>query len=114
MHFSLAIIFVDTPHQAHNLNKYGKALMSAPSQAIVPNHHTSLLNVYIQITNKLGFQQQQQQQKLPVIVRSLIGPTPHVSLLFTCSIIISASAPESFRSLLSTTFPAKDYIYNPL
>jgi hypothetical protein len=33
--------------------------MSAPPQAIAPNPHTNLLNVYIQIANKMGFQQQQ-------------------------------------------------------
>jgi hypothetical protein len=32
--------------------------MSAIPQAITPNPHTSLLNVYIQIANKMGFQQQ--------------------------------------------------------
>jgi hypothetical protein len=31
-------------------------LMSAPPQAIAPNPHTHLLNVYIQIANKMGFQ----------------------------------------------------------
>jgi hypothetical protein len=31
--------------------------MSAPPQAIVPNPHTNLLNVYILIANKMGFQQ---------------------------------------------------------
>jgi hypothetical protein len=30
--------------------------MSAPPQAIAPNLHTILLNVYIQIANKMGFQ----------------------------------------------------------
>jgi hypothetical protein len=30
--------------------------MSAPPQAIAPNPHTNLLNVYIQIENKMGFQ----------------------------------------------------------
>jgi hypothetical protein len=34
--------------------------MSAPPQAIAPNPRTNLLNVYIQIANKIGFQQQQQ------------------------------------------------------
>jgi hypothetical protein len=33
--------------------------MSAPSQDIAPNPHTNLLNVYIQVANKMGFQQQQ-------------------------------------------------------
>jgi hypothetical protein len=32
------------------------ALMSAIPQAITPNPHTNLLNVYIQIANKMGFQ----------------------------------------------------------
>jgi hypothetical protein len=31
--------------------------MSAPPQAIAPNPHTNLLNVYKQIANKIGFQQ---------------------------------------------------------
>jgi hypothetical protein len=31
--------------------------MSAPPQAIAPNLHTNLLNVYIKIANKIGFQQ---------------------------------------------------------
>jgi hypothetical protein len=31
--------------------------MSAPPQAVAPNPHTSLLNVYIQMANKMGFQQ---------------------------------------------------------
>jgi hypothetical protein len=35
------------PHHAHNPNNYGRALMSAPSQAIAPNPRTNLLNVYI-------------------------------------------------------------------
>jgi hypothetical protein len=30
--------------------------MSAPPQAIAPNPHTNLLNVYIQIANKMGVQ----------------------------------------------------------
>jgi hypothetical protein len=43
--------------------------MSAPAQAIAPNSHTNFLNVYIQIANKIGFQQQ---QKISVTV--LVGP----------------------------------------
>jgi hypothetical protein len=31
--------------------------MSDIPQAITPNPHTNLLNVYIQIANKMGFQQ---------------------------------------------------------
>jgi hypothetical protein len=31
--------------------------MSVPPQAIAPNPHTNLLNVYVQIANKMGFQQ---------------------------------------------------------
>jgi hypothetical protein len=34
-----------TPHQAHNPNNHGRALLSAPPQAIAPNPHTTLLNV---------------------------------------------------------------------
>jgi hypothetical protein len=33
------------------------ALMSAIPQAIAPNSHTNLLHLYIQIANKMGFQQ---------------------------------------------------------
>jgi hypothetical protein len=51
------------PHQAHNPNNYGTALMSAPPQVIAPNLHTNLLNVYIQIVNKMALQQQQQRQR---------------------------------------------------
>jgi hypothetical protein len=40
-------------------NNYGRALLSAPPQAIASNPHTNLLNVYIQLANKIGFQQQQ-------------------------------------------------------
>jgi hypothetical protein len=36
---------------------YVRALMSAIPQAITPNPHTKSLNVYIQIGNKMGFQQ---------------------------------------------------------
>jgi hypothetical protein len=35
------------PHQAHNPNNYGRAPMSAPPQAIAPNPHTNLLNIYV-------------------------------------------------------------------
>jgi hypothetical protein len=31
--------------------------MSAPPKAIAPNPHTNFLNIYIQIANKMGFQQ---------------------------------------------------------
>jgi hypothetical protein len=31
--------------------------MTALPQAIAPNPHTNLLNVYVQIANKMGFQQ---------------------------------------------------------
>jgi hypothetical protein len=44
------------PHQAHNPNNYGRAIMSASPQVIAPNLHANLLNVYIQIANKIGFQ----------------------------------------------------------
>jgi hypothetical protein len=37
--------------------------MSAPPQAIAPNPHTNLLNVYIQIVNKMGFQPTNQPTK---------------------------------------------------
>jgi hypothetical protein len=45
-----------TPHQAPNPNNYERALLIAPPQAIAPNPHTNLLNVHIQIVNKMGFQ----------------------------------------------------------
>jgi hypothetical protein len=45
-----------TTHQDANPNNYGRALLSAPPQAIAPNPHTNLLNVYIQLANKMGFQ----------------------------------------------------------
>jgi hypothetical protein len=46
-----------TPHQALNPNNYRRALMCAIPQAITPNPHTNLLNVYIQyIANKIEFQ----------------------------------------------------------
>jgi hypothetical protein len=47
------------PHaqQGHNLNNYGGALMCSIPQAITPNPHTNFVNVYIQIANKVGFQQ---------------------------------------------------------
>jgi hypothetical protein len=51
------------PHQAYNPNNYRRALMSAPSQAITPNPHTNLQNVYIQIASKIGFQQQKSKTK---------------------------------------------------
>jgi hypothetical protein len=54
------------PHQAHNLNNYGRALMSVAPRAIAPNPHTNLLNVYIQIANKMGFQKK----------KSLCSPLP--------------------------------------
>jgi hypothetical protein len=36
----------------YNPNNYGRALLSA----ITPNPHTNLLNVYVQIAHKMGFQ----------------------------------------------------------
>jgi hypothetical protein len=42
----------------------GRALMSALSQAIAPNPYTNLLNVYIQIANKMGFQQKEEKKSL--------------------------------------------------
>jgi hypothetical protein len=36
--------------------------MSAIPQAIAPNPHTNLLNLFIHIANKMGFQQKKQQQ----------------------------------------------------
>jgi hypothetical protein len=48
-----------TPHQAHNPNDYGRALLSAPPQAIAPNPHTNLMNIYIQIANKMGVERKE-------------------------------------------------------
>jgi hypothetical protein len=56
------------PNQAPSPNNYERALLSAPPQAIAPNPHTNLLNVYIQLANKMGFQQQQQQLFLLYII----------------------------------------------
>jgi hypothetical protein len=36
--------------------------MSAIAQAITPNSHTNLLNVYIQIANRMGFQPPKKQK----------------------------------------------------
>jgi hypothetical protein len=49
------------PNQAPNPKNYGRALLSVPPQAIAPNPHTNLLNVYIQLANKMGFQQTNKQ-----------------------------------------------------
>jgi hypothetical protein len=38
--------------------------MSASPQAIAPNPYTNLLNVYIQIANKMGFQQKEEKKSL--------------------------------------------------
>jgi hypothetical protein len=43
--------------------------MSAIPEAIIPNLHTNLLNVYIQIANKMGFQPK---KKSVTIVRYLL------------------------------------------
>jgi hypothetical protein len=43
----LDITYSPTLQQGHNPNNYGRALMSAIAQAITPNPHTNLLNVYI-------------------------------------------------------------------
>jgi hypothetical protein len=50
------IFYSPKPQKGHNPNNYGRALMSAIPQAITPNPHSNLLNVYIQIANKMGFQ----------------------------------------------------------
>jgi hypothetical protein len=59
--------------------------MSAPPRAIAPNPHTNLLNVYIQLANKMGFQQKKlcrgQEQTLDdsyVMVHKVVS---HVTLL---------------------------------
>jgi hypothetical protein len=43
--------------------------MSAPPLATAPNPHTNSLNVYIQLANKMGFQQ----QKIEPLDRGLGG-----------------------------------------
>jgi hypothetical protein len=59
--------------------------MSALPQAIAPNPHTNLLNGYVQIANKMGFQQQQQQQQqqLKSKCRNLMIQNLYVCHLFT-------------------------------
>jgi hypothetical protein len=42
--------------------------MTAPSQAIAPIPHTNLLNVYIQIANKLEFQKKYKIQQLQTLL----------------------------------------------
>jgi hypothetical protein len=42
--------------------------MSAIPLAITPNPHTNLLNVYIQIANKMGFQPTKNQQTFNVMM----------------------------------------------
>jgi hypothetical protein len=42
--------------------------MSAPPQSIAPNPYTNLLNVYIQIANKMGFQPPPPKVPVSVIV----------------------------------------------
>jgi hypothetical protein len=41
--------------------------MSTTPQAIAPNPHTNLLNVCIQIANKMGFQQQQKMIEINLV-----------------------------------------------
>jgi hypothetical protein len=55
---------------SHNPNSYGRALMRAIPQAITLNPHTNLLNAYIQIANKMGFQQQQNHIRLSLAYES--------------------------------------------
>jgi ribosomal protein L32E len=63
-----------TSQQDHNPNSYGRALMSAIPQAITPNPHTNLLNVCIQIANKMGFK-----KKSIIVLTSLSGPRPRLT-----------------------------------
>jgi hypothetical protein len=57
-------------------NNYGRTLMSAIPQDITPNPHTNLLNVYIQIANKIGFQP----KKICVAGCIFLMKQPHSSL----------------------------------
>jgi hypothetical protein len=68
---SNSIFHTPTPHQAPNPNSYGRALLSVPPQAIAPNPHTSLLNVYIQLANKMGFQQKQKTKQNKCLTHQL-------------------------------------------
>jgi hypothetical protein len=63
-----------TPHQAPNPNNYGRALMSAPPRTIAPKSHTNLLNVYIQIANKMGFKKKQKKKLQFICCSSLNWP----------------------------------------
>jgi hypothetical protein len=47
--------------------------MSAPPQTTAPNPYTNFLNVYMQIANKMGFQQQQSH----IVILGLILGTRH-------------------------------------
>jgi hypothetical protein len=58
------------PHQASNPNNYERALLIAPPQAIEPNPHINLLNVYIQLANNMGFQQQKSYN--PICLHSML------------------------------------------
>jgi hypothetical protein len=60
--------------------------MSALLQAIAPNPHTNLLNLYIQIANKMGFQQQKIILLHPVAHHLLANVTGFNLLTFITSI----------------------------
>jgi hypothetical protein len=53
--------------------------MSAIPQAITPNPHTNLLNVYIQIANKMGFQQQQKKDPSKEVSIQMWEPSKGIS-----------------------------------
>jgi hypothetical protein len=44
--------------------------MSASPQAVAPNPHTNLLNVYIQIENKMGVQKKKKMKTTPRLLRT--------------------------------------------
>jgi hypothetical protein len=80
--------YLATAHQAHNPNNYGRALISALLQATAPNPHTNLLNVYIQIANKMGVKKKEKQimttNNVQIIYHSMV--TIFLLLLFSISI----------------------------
>jgi hypothetical protein len=64
-------VYSPTSHQAHNPNNYGSTLMGALPQAIAPNPHANLLNVYVyRLQIKWGFNKKKKRSfsKVPACV----------------------------------------------
>jgi hypothetical protein len=59
-------IILPSPTRLITLNNCGRALISAIPQAITPNPHTNLLNIYIyiKIANKMGFQPKRKREEV--------------------------------------------------